>query len=153
MNIPALPEGYLISTDSSRLDFEIIHGFLSQSYWAKSIPRALVEKMTRNTLCFGIYHHDRQVGFARIISDYTTFAYLADVFVLPEHRGKGLSKTLVSTIRAHPDLQNLRRWMLVTLDAHGIYEQVGFHGLTHPERHMEIIDHQIYERMLTESER
>lgn len=152
MNIPTLPEGYLISTDPARLDLDVIHGFLIQSYWAKGISRSLVEKMIRHSFGFGIYQGDRQVGFARVITDYTTFAYLADVFVLPDHRGKGLSKALIATIRAHPDLQQLRRWMLVTLDAHALYEKEGFRTLTHPERHMEIVDHGIYERMRASSE-
>ena len=151
MSAAALPEGYSISSDSALLDLEVIHGFISQSYWAKAIPKNLVERMVKNALCFGAYHHQAQVGFARIISDYTTFAYLADVFVLPEHRGKGLSKALMETIIAHPDLQGLRRWMLVTLDAHGLYEQFGFKPLTHPERHMEIVDHGMYEKMAAES--
>ena len=141
-----LPEGYSISTDPGLLDIEVIHGFLAGSYWAKNMPRALVERMTRHSLNFGVYHRERQAGFARVISDYTTFAYLADVFILPEHRGKGLSKALVGTILAHPDLQGLRRWMLVTLDAHGLYESFGFRLVAHPERHMEIHRPAMYER-------
>jgi len=146
MNIPALPEGYVLSTDAGLLDFEVIYGFVSQSYWAKNIPRVLVERMIKNAFCFGVYHHGKQVAFARVITDCTTFAYLADVFVLPEHRGRGLSKTLVGTIVAHPDLQGIRRWMLITLDAHGLYEQFGFKPPAHPERHMEIHQPGLYER-------
>ena len=142
-----LPEGYTISSDPARLDFGVIHGFLSQSYWAKSIPRALVERALRNSLCFGVYHSSGQVGFARIITDKTTFAYLCDVFILPEHRGKGLSKALVTAIHAHPDLQGLRRWMLVTADAQGLYEPFGFKAVLHPERHMEIHRPGMYEQM------
>jgi len=127
-------------------DLNVVHGFISQSYWAKGIPRRLIEKMIKHSLCFGVYQRRTQVGFARVISDFTTFAYLADVFVLPEHRGKGLSKALVATVLAHPDLQGLRRWMLVTLDAQGLYEQFGFRRVAQPERHMEIIDHEIYVR-------
>ncbi|MCE0483922.1 MAG: GNAT family N-acetyltransferase [Methylacidiphilales bacterium] len=141
-----LPDGYSISTDPARLDVEVIHGFISQSYWAKNIPRALIERMIKNSLCFGLYHRQAQVGFARLITDYTTFAYLADVFVLPDHRGKGLSKALVQAVRAHPDLQGLRRWMLVTLDAQGLYRQFGFEPLQHPERHLEIHHPHIYEQ-------
>jgi N-acetylglutamate synthase-like GNAT family acetyltransferase len=140
-----LPPGYLISVDPTLLDLDVIHGFISTSYWAKDIPRELIERSIKNSLCFGAYHHSAQVGFARIISDYATFAYLADVFILPEHRGKGLSKTLVETIIAHPDLQGLRRWMLVTLDAHGLYESFGFKPVSHPERYMEIHRQGMYE--------
>jgi GNAT superfamily N-acetyltransferase len=142
----ALPHDYIISTDPGLLDLDIIHGFISQSYWAKAIPRPLVEKMVKNSLCFGVYRQAVQVGFARIISDYATFAYLADVFILPEHRGMGLSKALVETILAHPDLQGLRRWMLVTLDAQALYGQFGFKLVMHPERHMEMHHPGIYEK-------
>ncbi len=141
----ALPEGYLISADPQFLDLDVIHGFISNSYWAQSIPRALVERALHHSLCFGIYHGSGQVGFARVISDYTTFAYLADVFILPEHRGKGLSKALVATILAHPELQGLRRWLLVTLDAHGLYGPFGFKAVAHPERYMEIHRPGVYE--------
>jgi len=138
MSALPLPDGYAISTDPKLLDLAVIHGFIAQSYWAKDIPKALVERMIKNSLCFGLYHQNAQVGFARIISDYATFAYLADVFVLPAHRGLGLSKALVQTILAHPDLQGLRRWMLVTADAQNLYKQFGFKVVAHPERHMEI---------------
>ena len=144
----ALPEGYAVSCDPALLDLEAIHGFLSQTYWAKAIPKALVEKSIRNSLCWGAYHHGTQVGLARIITDKATFAYLCDVFVAEEHRGKGLSKALVAAIAAHPDLQGLRRWMLVTIDAHGLYEQFGFQTVAQPERHMEISHHGMYERMM-----
>jgi ribosomal protein S18 acetylase RimI-like enzyme len=148
MNPVVLPEGHVISTEQGLLDLEVVHGFISQSYWAKDIPQALVERMLKNSLCFGIYHHGAQVGFARVISDYATFAYLADVFVLPSHRGKGLSKALIGTILGHPDLQGLRRWMLVTLDAQGLYEQFGFKVVAHAERHMEIHHPGLYERVV-----
>ena len=138
MNAVALPESYSVSSNPLLLDLDVIHGFISQSYWAKGIPRTLVEKMVENSLCFGVYHKTAQVGFARVITDRATFAYLADVFILPDHRGNGLSKALVQTILAHPDLQGLRRWMLVTLDAQKLYEQFGFTVAAHPERHMEI---------------
>jgi len=147
MSVAHLPEGYVISTNPALLDIEVIHDFIAQSYWAKGMPKALVEKMIRHALCFGVYQGMRQVGFARIISDFTTFAYLADVFILPQHRGKGLSKALVKAIVEHPDLQGLRRWMLVTVDAHGLYEQFGFKPVEHPERHMEIHHAGMYERM------
>jgi N-acetylglutamate synthase-like GNAT family acetyltransferase/predicted metal-dependent hydrolase len=129
---------YEISTDPARLDVDVIHGFLSNSYWAKSIPRELVECSIRHSLCFGIFHDGKQIGFARVISDFATFAYLADVFVLIEHRGKGVSKQLMETILEHRDLQGLRRFMLATLDAHGLYKQFGFEPLDHPDRFMAI---------------
>jgi N-acetylglutamate synthase-like GNAT family acetyltransferase len=141
----ALPEGYVISADPALLDLDVIHGFLSQTYWAKDMPKSLAGRMIKHSLCFGVYHGNVQVGFARAISDYTTFAYLADVFILPEHRGKGLSKALIATIRAHPELQGLRRWMLVTHDAQGLYEQFGFKMVAQPERHMEIRRSGLYE--------
>jgi N-acetylglutamate synthase-like GNAT family acetyltransferase len=133
-----VPAGYLISSDPGRLDLEVIHGFISQSYWAKDIPRQLVERTISNSLCWGVYHETSQIGFARVITDKATFAYLCDVFILPEHRGKGLSKALMTEIKTHPDLQGLRRWMLVTADAQGLYERFGFKPVPNPERHMEI---------------
>ena len=135
-----LPEGYVISGDPARLDLEVIHRFHCRRIvlGARGFPPALIERMISNSLCWGVYHRDGQVGFARVITDKATFAYLADVFILPEHRGKGLSKALVATILAHPDLQGLRRWMLVTADAQSLYEKFGFKPVPHPERHMEI---------------
>jgi N-acetylglutamate synthase-like GNAT family acetyltransferase len=141
----ALPEGYAISCDPSQLDLDIIHGFISQSYWAKSIPRPLLERSIQNSFCWGVYHEGKQVGFARVITDKATFAYLCDVFILSGHRGHGLSKALVAAIVAHSDLQGLRRWMLVTIDAHGLYEQFGFKTVGQPERHMEILRQGMYE--------
>jgi N-acetylglutamate synthase-like GNAT family acetyltransferase len=138
MSTVPLPEGYVISSDAALLNLEAIHGFLAQSYWAKGIPKPLVERMIQNSLCWGVYHQGAQIGFARVISDKATFAYLCDVFIATEHRGRGLSKALVATILAHPDLQGLRRWMLVTADAQGLYEQLGFKVVPQPERHMEI---------------
>jgi N-acetylglutamate synthase-like GNAT family acetyltransferase len=140
-----LPAGYVISSDPGLLDLHVIHGFIAQSYWAKAISKPLVERTIQNSLCWGVYHRAAQVGFARVITDKATFAYLADVFILPEHRGRGLSKALVETILAHPDLQGLRRWMLVTADAQGLYEQFGFKAVPHPERHMEIHRPGMYE--------
>ena len=118
---------YHVSTDISKLDVNIIHKYLSEeSYWAKGIPKDVVEKAIRNSICFGLYHNAEQIGFARVVTDKATFAYVADVFVLPAHRGKGLSKWLMQTIQAHPELQNLRRWILTTKDAHSLYEQCGW---------------------------
>jgi GNAT superfamily N-acetyltransferase len=146
MSAVPIPEGYAISDDPARLDLDAVHGFLSRSYWAKNIPKAIVERSIRNSLCWGVYHGAKQVGFARIISDKATFAYLCDVFLVEEHRGRGLSKALVAAIKAHPDLQGLRRWMLVTVDAHSLYEQFGFTTVQQPERHMEILRHGMYEQ-------
>jgi GNAT superfamily N-acetyltransferase len=124
-------ENYLISTDVSKLNVDTIYQYLSEeSYWAKGIPRAVVEKSIANSLCFGVYSNDEQIGFARLVTDEATFAYLGDVFILPQHRGKGLSKFLMETIHAHPELQNLRRWWLGTKDAHGLYEQFGWTRIT-----------------------
>jgi GNAT superfamily N-acetyltransferase len=127
-----------ISTDKSRLNVRRVHQFLcEQSYWAKGIPFATVQKSIQNSLCFGAYLNGAQVGFARVISDFATFANLVDVFILPEHRGKGYAKALVQTIMSHPDLQSLRRFTLATTDAHGLYRQFGFSGLSKPDTFME----------------
>jgi len=122
---------YIISTNPAKLDVDAIHHYLSQeSYWAAGIPKPVVEKSVNNSLCFGLYYKDAQVGFARLVTDKATFAYLADVFVTTAHRGKGLSKWLMQTIHAHPELQNLRRWWLGTKDAHSLYEQFGWTRIT-----------------------
>src|SRR5256886_6431942 len=129
---------YSISTDRSRLDIDLIHNYLSnESYWATGRAREVVERSIENSLPFGIYKQDKQVGFARIVTDYATFAWVADVFVLPEHRGRGLSKWPMEVIIAHPRLQGFRRWVLSTKDAHGLYERFGFIKLHRPERWME----------------
>lgn len=135
---------YQISCDPARLDLKLVHGFLSQSYWSPGIPRAVVERALRGSLAFGAYANDQQVGFARVITDRATFAYVADVFVIEEHRGRGVSKLLMQAMVDHPDLQGLRRWSLVTRDAHGLYEQFGFRPVAQPERHMEILRRDIY---------
>jgi GNAT superfamily N-acetyltransferase len=139
-------DGFHLSDDPALLDIDTIHAFLRGSYWATGIPRAIVEKSLRCSLCFGIYQGRTQVGFARCITDRATFAYLADVFVQPSHRGRGLSKWLMECIVAHPDLQGLRRWSLMTLDAHGLYAQQGFGPAKHPERYMEKLDPDVYTR-------
>ncbi len=118
---------YFCSKDASLLNIPLIHSFLRETYWAKDIPLSTVERAIQHSLCFGIYHHELgQVGFARVITDQTSFAYLADVFVLPAHRARGLSKQLMHFIHAQPELQGLRRWLLVTKDAQGLYEQFGW---------------------------
>jgi GNAT superfamily N-acetyltransferase len=127
-----------ISTDPARVDIAVVHSFLTNCYWAKGISPALVQRSLEHSICFSIFHGNAQIGFARVITDRATFAYLADIFVLEAHRGKGLSKWLMECIQSHPDLQGLRRWMLATRDAHGLYRQFGFHELASPERFMEM---------------
>lgn len=120
-------DDYFISTDPSLLNIDTIHHYLSgESYWAKNIPRVVVEKSIANSMCFGFYRNDKQIGFARLVTDKATFAYLADVFIVAEQRGSGLSKWLMEVIHAHPDLQGLRRWVLGTRDAHSLYKQFGW---------------------------
>ncbi|MBC6700518.1 GNAT family N-acetyltransferase [Hymenobacter puniceus] len=140
------PSGFTISTDPARLDLVGIHAYLSlESYWAKGIPIETVKQAIANSLPFGLYSPEGQLaGFARVVTDYATFAWLCDVFVLPAYQGKGLSKWLMEVVWAHPQLQNLRRRMLATLDAHGLYEQFGFAPLAVPERFMEIRKHNPY---------
>jgi GNAT superfamily N-acetyltransferase len=129
---------YLITTDRSRLDFVLIHNFLStKTYWAVGRSVEVVERSIANSLCFGIYKKTEQVGFARVVTDFATFAWLADVFVVPEHRDQGLAKWLMEVILAHPELQGFRRWVLATKDAHSLYAQFGFIPLHRPERWME----------------
>jgi GNAT superfamily N-acetyltransferase len=157
---------FLISTDPARLDLDVIHNFLTNCYWARGAPREVVARSIENALCFGIYdggdtvpclakeaRHGvpmhgtpRQLGFARVISDFATIAYVGDVFVLESHRGRGLGKWLMECIVKHPALQNLRRWILTTRDAHGLYAQVGFTAVKSPERFMERHDPDVYER-------
>ena len=128
-----------VSTDPERLDVDVIHQFLSEeSYWASGIPRDLVERSIENSLCFGAYDDDELIGFARVVTDYATFAYLGDVFVLSTHRGQGVATALMEAIRGHRDLQRLRRWHLLTRDAQSLYRKFGFRDLESPERHMEL---------------
>jgi GNAT superfamily N-acetyltransferase len=141
---------FVVSTDPSRLDLDLIHGFLTDSYWAKGIPREVVARSITHSLCFGIYDGDgTQAGFARVVSDFATVAYLGDVFLLESHRGQGLSKWMMECIVAHPDLQNLRRWILLTRDAHGLYKQFGFTPLKSPDRYMELHNPDVYEGRTT----
>jgi GNAT superfamily N-acetyltransferase len=130
-------DGYLISTDASMLDLEVVHGYLSRSYWAAGVPEDVVRRSIENSLCFGVYRGEEQAGFARVVTDRATFAYLADVFVLEEHRGQGIGKWLVEVILSHPDLQGLRRWMLATRDAHDFYRRYAFTELARPGIFME----------------
>jgi GNAT superfamily N-acetyltransferase len=134
-----LKKGYTISTDKSLIDFEAVYQYLSkESYWAKGIPGDRLARAIENSMCFGVYKGNEQAGFTRVVTDQATFAYICDVFILPKHRGFGLSKWLMQTIAGHPDLQGLRRWSLATLDAHGLYGQFGFTPLSKPENWMEM---------------
>jgi N-acetylglutamate synthase-like GNAT family acetyltransferase len=145
MQTPELPSDYEISCDPDRLNVEVLHGFLAEkSYWSPGIPRTVVERAIQNSLCFGVYHRAAQVGFARVVTDKSTFALLADVFILEGHRGKGLSKCLMRHILGHEDLQGLRRLLLLTADAHGLYRQFGFRELGNPSRFMEVLRQDIY---------
>ena len=133
---------YEISTDPSRLQLDAIHAYLTRSYWSPGIPKELVARAIANSMCFGMYDvqgpTDTQVGFARVVTDKASFAYLADVYVLEEHRGQGLSKRLVEAVLSHPELQGMRRFLLATRDAHGLYAQFGFRAPAKPENFMEI---------------
>jgi len=140
-----IEKGYLISTDKSLIDFDLVHQYLSvDSYWAQGMPAGILEKVIENSICFGVYFQKQQVGFATVISDKATFAYIGNVFILPEFRGHGLSKWLMQTIIEYPELQGLRRWSLATADAHGLYKQFGFTEISHPDRWMEIYTPGIY---------
>jgi len=135
---------YELSFDPARIDVEAAHAYLSTSYWAQDIPLATLRKAIKNSLCVAAFADGKQVGFARAVTDRATFAYLADVYVLDAHRGRGLSKQLVGALVEHPELQGLRRLMLVTRDAQGLYEKFGFTALAHPERVMELHRPDVY---------
>lgn len=158
-----LKDDYGISTDKNKLDIDFIHGYLNRSYWAEGITKDIVSKSVNGSLCFGVFkidppspasvsrgqslrrrHADKQVGFARMVTDEATYAYLADVFIIEEHRGKGLSKWLMEIIFSYPGLKGLRRIMLATRDAHGLYSQFGFTPLNNPERWMQIHNPDVY---------
>lgn len=136
---------FLISTDKEKIDVALVHHFLSESsYWAKNIPLEVVRTSIENSVCFGVYEGDDQVGFARVTTDKATFGYVGDVFILEAYRGRGLSKWLMQSILAHPELQGFRRWILATADAHGLYAQSGFKPLAKPERWMELHEPDVY---------
>jgi GNAT superfamily N-acetyltransferase len=135
---------YWITTAPQKLDLDAIHAFLSRSFWAEGIPKEIVAKSIANSLCFGLFDNAEQVGFARVVTDRATYAYLCDVYVLESHRGRDLGKWLIETVMAHPDLQGLRRFQLVTRDAHGLYSRHGFEVPANPERYMEIFRHGMY---------
>ncbi len=135
-----------ISDDKTKLDIEAIHRFLKTAYWCEEIPKAILEKAIEHSLCFGVYDDGKQIGFSRVVTDRSTYAYLADVFILPEYRGQGLSKRMMEKVMNHPELQGLRRWSLATRDAHGLYKQFGFTALARPDRMMEIVTPDIYKK-------
>jgi N-acetylglutamate synthase-like GNAT family acetyltransferase len=137
---------FIIDTDKSKLDISFIHAYLTRSYWAEGIPVETVERSVDGSLCFGIYHSGNQIGFARVITDTATFAYLADVFIDENYRGKGLSKWLMKVIMEHESVQGLRRFTLATRDAHGLYKQFGFTEITNPERLMQIVTPNVYKK-------
>ena len=141
-------DDYVISTDRSRLDLDVIHRFISSSYWAPGRSRERVVRAIENSMPFGLYHGDEQVGFARVITDYVVLAFLSDVFVLENHRGKGLGTWLVDVVTSQPELQSVRRWLLGTRDAHWLYRQFGFEE-PKPGRLMEKVDPESDRRPLT----
>jgi GNAT superfamily N-acetyltransferase len=146
--MPTLPFGsYTISDDPSRLDLRAMHAYLQRAYWSEEIPFEVIERAARGSLCIGTYDATgAQVGLARFVSDFATFCYVCDVYVLEEHRGRGLSKAMMEMAVRHPKLQGLRRWSLATRDAHGLYEPFGFTPLGNPERYMERLDPDVYKR-------
>jgi len=137
---------FTISTDRGQLELNVIYEFLTNCYWAKGIPREIVARSIEHSLCFGVYTQGKQVAFARVISDFATYAYIGDVFVLEAYRGQGLGKWMMECIMQHPLLQGLRRWSLVTSDAHGLYSRFGFQLLQSPDKYMELLDANIYQR-------
>jgi GNAT superfamily N-acetyltransferase len=148
MSTAALPEGYALRVGAEQMDVPAVHAFLTRTYWSEGIPLEVVELAVRHSLCMGVVTADgEQVAFARAITDQATFAYLADVYVLPEHRGRGLSRAMLSALFAQPGLQDLRRFMLATRDAHALYAGYGFTPLARPERMMERHDPQVYQRL------
>lgn len=135
MNAP--PAGYELTSEPGRIDVQAAHAYLARSYWAPGIPLAIVARAVANSVCVAAFKDGEQVGLARVVTDRATFAYLADVYVLEAHRGQGLARAMVARLQALPELQGLRRWMLMTADAHGVYEALGWSPLAHPERAME----------------
>jgi GNAT superfamily N-acetyltransferase len=137
--------GFCISTDKAKLNVDSIHEFLStKAYWCLNIPKLTVQTAIDNSLCFGVYQNEKQIGFARVISDYATIAYLGDVYILEDYRGNGLSKWLVETVMRHPELQGLRRWILLTSDAHNLYRKFGWTDIADPSKWMELHNKNVY---------
>ncbi len=130
---------YAVTTDPSRVDVDVVHGYLARAYWSQGIPREIVERAVPRSLCFTLLEGDRQIGFARVVTDHTTYAYICDVFVLESHQGKGLGTWLMQCVVKYPEIKGLRRCQLVTRDAHELYRRVGFTEISKPERHMELV--------------
>jgi GNAT superfamily N-acetyltransferase len=128
---------FTVSTELARMDIDVIHGYLARAYWSNGITREIIERAVRHSLCFGLFKDETQIGFARAVTDSTTFAYVCDVFVLESHQGKGLGTWLMECVTQHPEMRGLRRCQLITRDAHTLYEKVGFRSISKPERHME----------------
>lgn len=144
---------YTISDDPARIDVDTVYLYLRRAYWSENIPREVVERAIRGSLCIGAYAASgEQVGFVRLISDCATFCYLCDVYVIEEHRKRGLSKAMIALAMRHPKLQGLRRWNLVTQDAHGLYAKFGFTPVRHSERYMEKLDPSVYKRAIEETD-
>ncbi|HJS55650.1 MAG TPA: GNAT family N-acetyltransferase [Chitinophagaceae bacterium] len=141
-----IQDHFTISTENEQLDIDFIHSFLTRSYWAEGISKEVITRSIDGSLCFGVFANDKQIGFARMITDKATFAYLADVFIIEEYRGLGLSKWLMEVITSHPELKGLRRMMLATKDAHGLYKKFGFTPLNNVDRWMQIHNPDIYKR-------
>ena len=140
-------DGFIISTDKSRLDMNVIFDYLSnRSYWAKGIRMDMVKRAAENSICFGVYENDKQIGYARVVTDKATIGYIGDVFILKTHRGRGLSKWLMECILKHPELQGFRRWILLTKDAHGLYKQFGFNEPEEPATYMELRKKDVYKK-------
>ena len=135
---------FTVTSDPARIDMDVVYGYLSRAYWCEDIPRQLLEHAMQNSICFGLFECERQIGFARVVSDRSTFAYVCDVFVLKSHQGRGLGTWMMQCVLKHPELQGLRRWHLTTRDAHSLYRQVGFVPVSKPERHMEIFTPDMY---------
>ena len=141
-----MKDKFIISTEKEKLDIDFIHSFLTRSYWAEGISKEVIKRSIDGSLCFGVFENEKQIGFARMITDKATFAYLADVFIIEEYRGLGLSKWLMEVIMSYPELQSLRRMMLATRDAHSLYEKFGFTQLTNPDRWMQIHNPDVYKK-------
>jgi GNAT superfamily N-acetyltransferase len=150
MHIEHHRDRFTVSTDPSKLDIDAIHDFLTHCYWSKGIPRDIVTRAIQHSLCFGLFDGGKQIGFARVISDYATYAYLCDVYVLESYRGKGLGTWLMSCVMKYPDLQGLRRFTLLTRDAHSLYKKFGFAPMRDPSRYMEIRVADIYKKLRKE---
>lgn len=141
----------VINTDKSRLDLPLIHAFLSRSYWGEGIPFEVMEKAMQNSLCFGVYKKGQQIGYARVVTDYTIIAYIFDVFIIEEERGLGYSKMLMEYILQYPETLDVKKWMLATKDASGLYEKFGFKELNNPGKYMERINYTSYKEKFSNS--